>query len=140
MQSSILLAVENAQNDNFNQALITLITGFIVVFMVLLLLIGIIKLYSTIVYSAQTKAAAKKKEKEQKAEPAPAPVQVADAVQSDEPDLQTIAVIAAAVEAFYGSSKKVRITGIRPSVTTRNEWATAALRENIPAMRSEGLL
>lgn len=141
MENTVRQATEIAQESAQNQSLIILITGFVVVFMVLLLLIGIIKIYSGIVYTAQQKAASKAKAKES-VQNEVAPVQtvaVADEPQDVSADLQTIAVITAAVEAFYGSSKKVRITGIRPASSARNEWATAGLLENIPSMRTEGL-
>ncbi len=142
MQNSFRLAADVTQQAPDNQSLVILITGFVVVFLVLLLLIGIIKIYSGIVYAVQNKSTAKSKAKE----PAQAPATpsesapVAQAPVGDGLDLQTVAVITAAVEAFYGSSKKVRVTGIRPSNSSRNEWATAGLRENMPAMRTEGLL
>lgn len=129
-----------------NMALIILITGFVVVFAVLLLLIGIIKLYSTIVTAAQNKAekkALKKKAKSAPAQPAPqelVAVPAAPAVSDGSLDLQTVAVITAAVEAYYAGNKKVRVTGIRRSSSARSEWATAGLMESMPAMRSEGLL
>ena len=120
-----------------NQSVVILITGFVVVFLVLLLLIGIIKIYSGIVYAAQKKSTSAKP-----SAPAEVPaVPVAQVVPEDssEPDLQTIAVITAAVEAFY-SGTKVRIRDIRPVSFARSSWATAGIMENIPAMRTEGLL
>lgn len=128
-----------------NMSVIILITGFVVVFAVLLLLIGIIKLYSVIVYNAQNRAKTPKKSKESAdtapatpvSEPIPAPVQT---VSDGSLDLQTVAVITAAVEAFYSDNKKVRITGIRRATGARSEWATAGVRESIAPMRSEGLL
>ncbi len=141
MQNYIRLAADATQQTSSNQSLIILITGFVVVFLVLLLLIGLIKLYSGIVYAAQNKAKAKTKPVEPAAAPVAAePAADMAAIHNVGLDLQTVAVITAAVEAFYGSTKKVRVTGIRPASTTRNEWATAGIRENIPAMRTEGLL
>lgn len=126
-----------------NMSVIILITGFVVVFAVLVLLIGIIWAYSKIVSSVQ-KGAEKRKAKK-------APVEETESVEETAPvvdntadvsdDMQTIAVIAAAVEAYYGD-KKVRVVGIRPSAggNVRSQWATAGLVENMPKMRSEGLL
>lgn len=142
MQNSIEQVTKAAEQTTGNQSIIILITGFVVVFLVLLLLIGLIKIYSGIVSAVQKKAASKSKAKN----PAEAPAPAADAPvlkvapESASDDLQTIAVITAAVEAYYGGSKKVKVTGIRPVSSARSEWATAGLRENIPAMRSEGLL
>ncbi len=133
-----------------NMSVIILITGFVVVFAVLVLLIGIIWAYSKIVSSAQNTAKKRKEKKLAKkqaevvsAEEASAPVTVSpNPVVSDGTlDLQTVAVITAAVEAFYGGCK-VRVVGIRPALgtNTRSAWASAGLMESIPKMRSEGLL
>ncbi len=146
MPSAFLKAIEvavplttEAEQAPDNQAVVILITGFVVVFLVLLLLIGIIKVYSAIVSGAQKKSE-KKKACALVAEPTAMVTALADDAQdSDELDLQTVAVITAAVESFY-SGKKVRIRDIRPVSSSRSSWATAGLMENIPAMRSEGLL
>ena len=132
-----------------NMSVIILITGFVVVFAVLILLIGIIWAYSKIVSSFQN-SAQKRKEKKLAKKAAKASVQtveevpvapVAAAPADNSLDLQTVAVITAAVEAFYGDGKKLRITSIRPVGTnSRSEWATAGLMESIPKMRTEGLL
>lgn len=139
---NITLATQTTgEKSGANESLVILITGFVVVFMVLLLLIGIIKLYSGIVSSVQNKVQNKKiKSEVNNSEPiAPLPP-VSEEIADDGLDLQTVAVITAAVEAYYSKDKKVRITSIRPSNNLRNEWASAGLAQNIPAMRSEGLL
>lgn len=145
MQNAIFKAVQTVNTVNVaseqssdNQSVVILITGFVVVFLVLLLLIGIIKIYSAIVYAAQKKSESKQTSVAQNN---PLPVEVAPETSENcvQDDLQTIAVITAAVEAFYGS-KKVRIKDIRPVSSARSSWMTAGLMENIPAMRSEGLL
>lgn len=130
-----------------NMSVIILITGFVVVFAVLLLLIGIIKIYSLIVSSAQSSAERKKEKKAQKklknvpvAEAKPEFAETSAPVSECNLDLQTVAVITAAVEAYYAGSKKVRVAGIRKSSSARSEWATAGLMESIPQMRTEGLL
>lgn len=129
-----------------NMSVIILITGFVVVFAVLVLLIGIIWAYSKIVSSAQNAFQRKKEKKQAENTPAEetAPVeasQEAPAVADGSLDLQTVAVITAAAEAYYAGSKKVRVVGIRPSnKASRSQWAAAGLAENIPNMRSEGLL
>ncbi len=136
-------AAKTAEEAPDNQSLIILITGFVVVFLVLLLLIGIIKVYSTIVSTAQSKAEKAKANKEKAKEIPATVVQEASLVSAEIEeglDLQTVAVITAAVEAYYSKGKKVRITGIRPADTRKNQWASASLAQNIPAMRWEGLL
>lgn len=122
-----------------DESFIILVTGFMVVFAVLLLLIGIIMAYAAIVSGVQNKINKKKKEKEEKASPAPvatteAPVS-APAVVSYDADLQTIAVIAAAVEAFYGEGASRRIKSISRTASSRSEWAAAGLNQNISARR-----
>lgn len=136
---SILAAAEP------NMSVIILITGFVVVFAVLFLLIGIIKLYSMIVSSAQNKSAKKAAQKAAEKEERSAPVQTAAPMQPADVsdgalDPQTVAVITAAVEAFYSGDKKVRVTGIRRASGVRTEWAAAGIAENISSMRAEGIL
>ena len=139
--AGLLSATAKSSAESNNQSVIILITGFTVVFLVLLLLIGIIKLYSGIVYAAQKKAERKQTAKTEKIpEIAPAVAVVQEVEPDDTLDLQTVAVITAAVEAYYSKDKKVRITSIRPANKSRSEWASAGLVHNIPAMRSEGLL
>lgn len=134
-----------------NMSVIILITGFAVVFAVLVLLIGIIWAYAKIVSLAQNFAQKRKEKKlakkqaevipvEEESAPVTSPVSSAP-VSDGSLDLQTVAVITAAVEAFYGDSN-VRVVGIRPAsgANLRSAWATAGLMESIPKMRSEGLL
>lgn len=120
-----------------DESLIILVTGFAVVFAVLLLLIGIIMAYAAIVSGVQNKINKKKKEKEEKASPAPVVTAEAPApaVVSYDADLQTIAVIAAAVEAFYGEGASRRIKSISRTASSRSEWAAAGLNQNISARR-----
>ncbi len=111
------------------------LTGFVVVFAVLIFLILIIKLYSTIVSNAQKGG---KKKKEKVAISAPAPTQkavssetkaTAPAVQSGVSD-EVVAVISAAVASMYGSSGKARIKSIKKSGGGRSAWANAGILDN----------
>ena len=92
------------------------LTGFVVVFAMLILLIFIIKIYGAIIQKAQD---AGKKSKEKKAETVaetPAPV---------------VAVISAAVATMYGSSEKARIKSIKKSSDGgRSAWAKAGVLDN----------
>ena len=101
------------------------LTGFVVVFAMLILLIFIIKIYGAIIQKAQD---AGKKSKEKKAETVaetPAPVQT-DGV-SDE----VVAVISASVATMYGSSEKARIKSIKKSSDGgRSAWAKAGVLDN----------
>lgn len=124
-----------------NQSVVVLVTGFVVVFAVLLLLIGIIKLYGGIVYGITNKKKKKVIAKNIQEETAP---QKVDNTSSATPamssgdyfDLETVAVIAAAVEAYYGGSGiKPRVKSVRRSSPVRNEWSTAGLADNISSRR-----
>ena len=132
--------------ENLNLCLTILITGFVVVFAVLIVLIFIIKIYGTIVTKALAasqerkarKAAEKQKALEQErnqqenakaakaAEPAPTPT---PASQGISPEI--VAVIAAAVDSTYGTGG-ARITSIKKSQTpnSRPAWGMAGVFEN----------
>ena len=115
-------------------SLTILLTGFAVVFAVLLVLIGVIKLYGTIIFNLQNKTrrnAVIEKSVEREKEPnAPvaesAPVSAAGSQQHDD-DL--IAVIAAAVYSVC-SPEKVRIRSIRRETPASGAWRAAGLRDN----------
>lgn len=112
-------------------SLTILLTGFAVVFAVLLVLIGVIKLYGTVIYKLQNKNR-NKKTKEFVAEhvhgPAPSkPAVVFDA--ASEEDDALIAVISAAVYSVC-SPAQVRIRSIRRSAPKSNAWRSAGLSEN----------
>ncbi|MGN0550523.1 MAG: OadG family transporter subunit [Acutalibacteraceae bacterium] len=123
--------------ENIGLAVTLLITGFVVVFLILILLIAIIKLYSTIVYKAQTgaqekKTAKKKAENEQKEKQTVTqpqkPVQT-DIADSDAITPELIAVITAAAQTVCGS-KNIKIKGIKKPAKSRPVWSTAGLMEN----------
>ena len=118
--------------DNLTVSVTILLTGFAVVFAVLLVLIGIIKLYGTIIYNLQnkkktkkTKVAVERVEAPSAPEPRPAAV-VESAVQNDD-DL--IAVISAAVYTVY-SPDQVRIRSIRRAPSGASAWRAAGLRDS----------
>lgn len=112
------------------------LTGFVVVFAMLILLIFIIKIYGAIIQKAQD---AGKKSKEKKAETVaetPAPVVAAPAApvapaQADGVSDEVVAVISAAVATMYGSSEKARIKSIKKSSDGgRSAWAKAGVLDN----------
>lgn len=114
------------------------LTGFVVVFAMLILLIFIIKIYGAIIQKAQD---AGKKSKEKKAETVaetPAPVVAAPVVaapvapaQTDGVSDEVVAVISAAVATMYGSSEKARIKSIKKSSDGgRSAWAKAGVLDN----------
>ena len=120
--------------DKITLSLTILLTGFAVVFAVLLILIGIIKLYGTVIYHMQNKEKKKKKKKkvvvtrEEIEEIAPAAPVPAEA--EPEEDDALIAVIAAAVYSMYEPGS-VRIKSVRKSAPRANAWRSAGLMDNV---------
>ena len=117
------------------QALVVLVTGVVVVFAVLLMLIGLIKLYSTIVYKAQNRAP--KAPKNNDGNVAKSAVinnnGVMAVAQPQGLTDELIAVITAAAVACMGTSN-VRVTGIRKR-TNRSEWSNAGITESVQPFR-----
>lgn len=113
------------------------LTGFVVVFAMLILLIFIIKIYSAIVQKAQSAGSNSKKGKDKKDEktaekpvatPAPA---VTASTATDGISDEVVAVISAAVATMYGSSEKARIRSIKKSSDGgRSAWAKAGVLDN----------
>lgn len=103
------------------------LTGIVVVFVMLFLLILIIQIYGAIVYKATNKAEKKKKVETvvEKSVTAPVPTVNSNGV-SDE----VVAVISAAVASMYGSTEKVKIKSIKKSSATRTPWANAGVLNN----------
>ncbi len=126
---------------NLKLGLIILLTGIVVVFSVLVLLILIIKLYSTIVSNAQNSIESKKVEK---AKIESKPEEKAHAVETAKEKLddgtipgEVIAAIAAAVEVIFGEGGAV-VTSVkraRPQKTSgrRSAWKAAGMAENTRA-------
>lgn len=127
--------VQTASKTNvWELSLNVLITGVVVVFSVLLLLILLIKLYSTIVYKAQNRAPKTPKDGFDNVAKATV-VQENSAVIAQPQGLtdELIAVITAAAVSCMGNSN-IRVTGIRKR-TNRSEWSDAALKENVQPFR-----
>lgn len=120
--------------DNFTLSITILLTGFAVVFAVLLLLIGIIKLYGTVVYSIQNKKRVQKANRNADLpkvvrEPEPEPAAVIEAAPEEDDDA-LIAVIAAAVYSVY-SPDSVRIKSVRRVSARSNAWRNAGLSDSV---------
>lgn len=123
----------------FSEKIITsltvLLTGFVVVFAVLFILIGIIKGYGIIVTKLEQKVKEKKTQKEAALAKPVAPVQqqkpveLTKTVESGISD-EIVAVIAAAVDAMYGSSGKAKIKSIKKSENSRSAWSKAGILDN----------
>ncbi len=108
-----------------------LITGFVVVFAVLILLIAIIKIYSTIVYKSEQSAKTRKERKSKKDDDdtpkgtgagGGSATSAAGGVSGD-----VLACIAAAVAMMYGDN--VRIKNIRKA-PARSAWGNAGVLTN----------
>ncbi len=115
------------------------LTGFVVVFAVLVLLILIIKLYGFIIAKAQNAAENRKKAKlKQSSQSKPADTPKAESVKPAQPQPQVqdgiseevVAVISAAVATTYGSSQKLRVKSIKKSNSGRSAWANAGVLDN----------
>ena len=125
-------------NERVIISLTILITGFVVVFSVLLLLIGLIKLYGTVVSKALESAENKKKlqlaavKTENTSSVKPEITETSgDVSQLNENGLndELIAVIAAAVAAVYGEGT-VRVKSIKRVPQSRPVWSTAGILDN----------
>lgn len=141
--SDVALAAQTAQRESLTLAekgitsAKVVLTGFVVVFAMLILLIFIIKIYSAIVQKAQSAGINSKKGKKNKDEKpaekpaaAPAPVVTASAATDGISD-EVVAVISAAVATMYGSSEKARIKSIKKSSDGgRSAWAKAGVLDN----------
>ncbi len=123
--------------ENLQLALTLLLAGFVIVFIVLILLIFIITLYGKIIQSAQHTVENKKnKQQVQKnkiisaAEKPAIQASVSDEPEnSDEIPEEIVAVIAAAVDALYGT-KPHKIKSVKRSRSVRSAWGNAGLAEN----------
>ena len=127
------IAAELSLSEKGIAAAKVILTGFVVVFSVLLLLIGIIKLYSLIVGKAQSVGS--KRSVKSSGESVKLPSVVRETVDEEEqtsgegvPE-EVVAVIAAAVASLYGSQGKARIKSIRRA-GGRSAWANAGVLDN----------
>ena len=117
--------------ENMNLALTLLIAGFVIVFVVLILLIAIITVYGKLIQSAQNKLSKKKSEKDISKTSEIKSVtreEIEEMTNNEIPD-EIIAVIAAAVDSLYGS-KPHRIKNIKRSRSIRSSWGNAGIAEN----------
>lgn len=120
--------------ENLNLALVVLISGLLVVFLMLLLLTALIWLYGKIISSAGGKGGKKQDKPEKKPESAAAPKASSALKQATvEPKngipSEIIAVIAAAVASLEGGSKYT-IRGIKRSKPARSAWGNAGVMDN----------
>ena len=117
--------------DNFTLCLTVVITGLVVVFTVLVLLICIIKIYSAAVSKGLKLAERRKNPKllvAEKAQPGESESEPEHQAQSSGETEEIVAVIAAAVEAVYGDGA-VEIKSVKKSNTpsSRPAWSMAGI-------------
>ena len=120
--------------DNLGLSVTVLLTGFSVVFAVLFALIGIIKLYGTVIYNIQNKKHDKKASRNAdlpkvEREPDDEPALIVEAEPDTDED-ELIAVISAAVYSVYSSSE-VRIKSIRKSNARGSARRNAGLADSV---------
>lgn len=126
--------------DNIMLALSLLLAGFIIVFVVLILLIIIITIYGKIIQAAQRSSKNRKEKKKivqsaaqtnsQPVKSAASEIKAAvSAEETDEIPGEIIAVIAAAVDAVYGS-KPHRVKSVKRSGKGRSAWGNAGVIGN----------
>lgn len=114
-----------------------LLTGFSIVFGVLLLLIILISIYGKIVSGAQNKVAVRKTVKEKKSVKTETAKPAAEVLKPQQPEQhsfdgipeEVVAVISAAVYSVYGSTQKVRIKSVKRS-KPRSAWSSAGVTHN----------
>ncbi len=119
--------------EKFTTSAMVILTGFAIVFAVLILLIIIIKIYSTIVYNAQNRSKKKEENLQQVSVPEPTvvqPITKNEPATNDGIPEEIIAVISAAVATMYGPKEKVRIKSIKKSSGGRSAWANAGILDN----------
>ena len=137
MTLSTLAKTATESENVWGLSLNVLVTGIVVVFAVLLLLILLIKLYSTIVYKAQNRAPKDPKgDNGGSVAKATAQGNGSAAMALAQPQGLTdelIAVITAAAVSCMGTSN-IRVTGIRKR-NQRSEWSDAGLRESVQPFR-----
>ena len=131
--ASLLRTAELSMSEKGIASAKVILTGFVVVFVVLIL---IIKIYGAIITNVQQGGKSKKEKartvKTEKSVPAPAVVKSAPSVPKIEDGIseETVAVIAAAAATMYGSPEKVRIKSIKKSDVGRSAWANAGVINN----------
>ncbi len=118
-----------------------ILTGFVVVFAVLFLLIGIIIFFGFAIDKVQTASENRKnkklKESVKESVSDEKPSALAQTEQSDVQPVaddgvpqEVVAVISAAVSTMYSPSQKVRVKSIKKSNSGRSAWANAGVFDN----------
>ncbi len=138
-QTAAQIAAELSLSEKSIAAAKVILTGFVVVFAMLFLLILIIKIYSAVIAGAQRAADNRAKRKERVMEPVDAdsgvhiikkPAYVTPPAVDDDIPEEIVAVIAAAVAATMPSAAQPRIKSIKKANGGRSAWANAGILDN----------
>lgn len=133
------VATELSINEKFIVSAKVILTGFLVVFTMLFLLILIIKLYSAIVFAVQRKLDARAKRRERVMERVSResgvhivtkPAYVTPPETDNDIPEEIAAVIAAAVAATMLPGQPVKIKSIKKAGDGRSAWANAGVLDN----------
>lgn len=127
---TMAIITEESAAQNISGMWATVITGMVVVFLILGLLIGLLYIISFFCnLGNKKKKDDKPAEKTAEAAPAPAPVEL---IEEDENDDEVIAVISAAIAAYTaGDGKTYAIKRIkRADKQSRSSWGNAGVNEN----------
>lgn len=125
---TMAIITEETAAESISGMWATVITGMVVVFLILGLLIGLLYIISFFC-NLGNKKKKDAKPAEKPVEPAPAPVEL---IEEDENDDEVIAVISAAIAAYTaGDGKTYAIKRIkRAEKQPRSSWGNAGVNEN----------
>ncbi len=142
--SGISSPVLMAENLDWGLVGSTVVTGLVVVFLILAVLVGFLWLFGKIFKAINERDTSKKDKKKAEikpavpAKPAAAPVTNTSVESSDddeyidEDDEEIIAVIAAAIAAYSAQDgKQYRITRIQRPKSARSGWSAAGVADNM---------
>ncbi|MCH5324945.1 MAG: OadG family protein [Eubacterium sp.] len=132
---NMAIITEENPADNLSGMWATVITGLVVVFIILALLIGFLYLMSMATKGMDKLSDSRRQKKaEYTAKPAPVPAApvVLDTVDEEENDEEIIAVIAAAIAAYSAADGKQYVVKKikRSDKKTRSDWGNVGVREN----------
>lgn len=129
--ASITQAAGRAPSENIDLMWSTLVTGLVVVFVILVLLVIVLWALGKVL-NIKIKPRKAPKAEPEKAEPAPAAAPQIIEEETEEDDSEIIAVISAAIAA-YGESegKRYKIASVkRREKSVRSSWSAAGVAEN----------
>ena len=134
----IPLAIDSSKMSIGELSAITTITGVVIVFAMLLILVFMICIFGWVSKAVKKDGSKKdgtsapKKEKKAVKQLAPKAAPVTASATGDDDEI--IAVISAAVAMMYeGTGKTAIVRSIRPAVSGRSAWANAGIRDNVRA-------